>query len=297
MSLLCGWSRYGCSGTVLTSQAHLACLHGAHKQASYQVSSLRRRKPATSAACAALIGPRVRAVQVRGELLTSDGRPLAAVSRPCLVPYRSPLVRFCRCARSPGPPRRCACQLCTATAMALGAPRLSMCLPALHRRCAGPERWKIEHVLAGFAPPLRFSSAPKLSMCLPAVHRRCAGPFCFRAEHGWHARMLWRAPLELLGLDNERQVMRLPLFLGYRELRDAPFATFRATLQACSPALGCALRRLLRPASGGKIDFARGQLCGALSGPRSALLLGGIRHGLRSEAMRTAACVSWWKEC
>jgi len=97
---------------------------------------LRRRKPATGNACAALIGPRVRAAQVRGELFTSDGRPLAAVSRPCLVPYRSPLVRFCRCARSPGRPRRCACQLCTATAMALSAPKLSMCLPGLHGRCA-----------------------------------------------------------------------------------------------------------------------------------------------------------------
>ncbi|KAK9843525.1 hypothetical protein WJX81_007180 [Elliptochloris bilobata] len=78
--------------------------------------------------------------QVRGKLLTSDGRMLAAVSRPCLVPHRSPLVRMFR--------------------------------------------------------------------------------------------MAWRAPLELLGLGSERQVLRLPLFLGYRELRDAPFATFHATLQA-----------------------------------------------------------------
>ena len=44
--------------------------------------------------------------------------------------------------------------------------------------------------------------------------------------------MAWRAPLELLGIGGERRVLRLPLFLGYRELRDAPFATFRATLQA-----------------------------------------------------------------
>jgi hypothetical protein len=68
--------------------------------------------------------------------------------------------------------------------------------------------------------------------------------------------MLWRAPLELVGLGSERQVLRLPLFLGYRELRDAPFATFRATLQACSPALGCVLRCLLRPASGGLCERA-----------------------------------------
>ena len=51
-------------------------------------------------------------------------------------------------------------------------------------------------------------------------------------------RMAWRAPLELLGLGGERRVLRLPLFLGYRELRDAPFATFRATLQARASGLG-----------------------------------------------------------
>ncbi len=45
--------------------------------------------------------------------------------------------------------------------------------------------------------------------------------------------MVWRAPLELLGMGSEKQVLRIPLFLGYRELRDAPFATFRATLQVC----------------------------------------------------------------
>ena len=51
-------------------------------------------------------------------------------------------------------------------------------------------------------------------------------------------RMAWRAPLELLGLGGERRVLRLPLFLGYRELRDAPFATFRATLQARASGAG-----------------------------------------------------------
>ena len=34
--------------------------------------------------------------QVRGELLTSDGRTLASVSRPCLLPHRSPVVRVFR---------------------------------------------------------------------------------------------------------------------------------------------------------------------------------------------------------
>ena len=34
--------------------------------------------------------------QVRGELLTSDGRTLASVSRPCLLPHRSPVVRMFR---------------------------------------------------------------------------------------------------------------------------------------------------------------------------------------------------------
>lgn len=39
--------------------------------------------------------------QVKAELTSADGRVAASTSRPCMITYRSPLVRSIRCARAP----------------------------------------------------------------------------------------------------------------------------------------------------------------------------------------------------
>ena len=41
--------------------------------------------------------------QVAAELVAADGRVAASASRPCLVTYRSPLIRYIRCACTPFP--------------------------------------------------------------------------------------------------------------------------------------------------------------------------------------------------